>query len=123
MKILEFLSSIYTCKVWIFGEFYIMDFVLLDLSTIFKTLWKTIYDQMHDYSFSTRVEVYPVVCLTNTHLSVYVTWESRTLGKMEISTFECPIDIQYTENLLYFANHLNQILLDAPKPDDSTTIE
>ena len=61
-----------------FGEFYIMEFVLLDLSTIFKIMWKIIYDQMHDYLFRTRVEVYPVVCLMDTHLSFYVTWESRT---------------------------------------------
>ena len=100
-----------------------MNFVLLDLATIFKILWKTIYDQMHNYLFSTRVKVYPVVCLTNTHLSVYVTWESRTSGKMEILTFECPIDIHYAENLSYLAYHLNQILLDALKPDDNTTIE
>ena len=96
-----------------------MDSVLLDLVTLFKTLWKIIYDQMHDYLFSTGTEVYPVVCLTGTHLSVYVTWESRTSGKMEISTFECPIDIHYAGNLLYLAYHLNQILLDAPKPDDN----
>ena len=38
---------------------------------------------------------------------------------MEISTFECPIDIHYAENLLYLAYHLNQILLDARKPDDN----
>ena len=100
-----------------------MDFVLLDLATIFKTLWKIIYDQMHDYLFCTRVEVYLVVCLTNTDLSVYVTWESRTSGKMEISTFECPIDIHYAENLLYLAYHLNQILLDASKLDNGTSIE
>ena len=100
-----------------------MNYVLLDLVTIFKALWKIIYDQMHDYLFNTMVEVYPVVCMTDTHLSVYVTWESRTSGKMEISTFECPIDIHYAENLLYLAYHLNQILLDAPKPDDNTTIE
>ena len=100
-----------------------MNFVLLDLATIFKKLWKTIYDQMHDYLFSTIVEVYPVVCLTNTHLSVYMTWESRTLRKMEILTIECPIDIHYAENLLYLAYHLNQILLDALKPDNSMTIE
>ena len=100
-----------------------MNYVLMDLATIFKTLWKTIYGQMHDYLFNTRVEVYPVVCMTDTHLSVYVTWESRASGKMEISTFECPIDIHYAENLLYLGYHLNQILLNAPKPDDNTTIE
>ena len=61
------------------------------------------------------------ICLTDTHLSFYVTWESRTSGKMEISTFECPIDVHYAENLLYLAYHLNHILLDAPKPDDNTT--
>ena len=109
--------SVYLC------ELRIMNFVLLDLVTIFKTLWKIIYDQMHDYLFNTRVEVYPVVCLTDTHLSVYVTWESRTLEKMEISTFECPIDIHYAENLLHLAYHLNQILLDAPKPNDDIIIE
>ena len=106
-------------QVWIFGELSTMNTVLLDLATIFKMLWKTIYDQMHDYLFSTRVEVYPVVCLTDTHLSVYVAWESRTSGKMEISTFECPIDIHYAENLLYLTYCLNKILLDAPKPDDN----
>ena len=98
-----------------------MEFVLLDLSTIFKIMWEIIYDQMHDYLFRTRVEVYPVVCLTDTHLSFYVTWESRTSGKMEISTFECPIDVHYAENLLYLAYHLNHILLDPPKPDDNAT--
>ena len=84
-------------------------------------MWKIIYDQMHDYLFRTRVEVYPVVCLTDIHLSFCVTWESRTSGKMEISTFECPIDVHYAENLLYLAYHLNRILLDAPKPDDDMT--
>ena len=106
-----------------FCELKMMNYVLLDLVTIFKALWKIIYDQMHDYLFNTRVEVYPVVCMTDTHLSVYVIWERRTSGKMEISTFECPIDIHYAENLLYLAYHLNQILLDAPKPDDNMTIE
>ena len=110
-------TRVYLC------ELRIMNFILLDLVTIFKTLWKIIYDQMHDYLLNTRVEVYPVVCLTDTHLSVYVTWESRTLEKMEISTFECPINIHYAENLLYLAYHLNQILLDAPKPNDDIIIE
>ena len=110
-------TSVYLC------ELRIMNFILLDLVTIFKTLWKIIYDQMHDYLFNTRVEVYPVVCLTDTHLSVYVTWESRTSEKMEMSTFECPIDIHYAENLLYLAYHLNQILLDTPKPNDNIIIE
>ena len=87
-----------------------MNYVLLDLVTIFKALWKIIYDQMHDYLFNTRVEVYPGGCMTDTHLSVYVTWESRTSGKMEISTFKCPIDIHYAANLLYMVSHLNQIL-------------
>ena len=104
-------------------ELRIMNFILLDLDTIFKALWKIIYDEMHDYLFSTRVEVYPVVCLTDTHLSVYVTWKSMTLEKMEMSTFECPIDIHYAENLLYLAYHLNQILLDDPKPNDNIIIE
>ena len=84
-----------------------MNFVLLDLATLFKILGKTIYDQMHDYLFNTRVEVYPVVCMTDTNLSVYVTWESRTLEKMEISTPKCPINIHYAENLLYLAYDLN----------------
>ena len=106
-----------------FCELKMMNYVLLDLVTVFKALWKIIYDQMHDYLFNTRVEVYPVVCMTDTHLSVYVSWESRTSGKMEISTLECPIDIPYAENLLYLTYHLNQILLDAPKPDGDTTIE
>ena len=96
-----------------------MDTAILDLTVIFKVLWKTIYDQMYDYLFKTRVEVHPLVCLTDTHLSVHVAWESRTSGKMEFSTFECPIDMHYAENLLYFAYHLNKILLDAPKPDDN----
>ena len=100
-----------------------VNYVLVDLVTIFKSLWKIVYDQMHDYLFNTRVEVYPVVCMTDTHLSVYVTWESRTSGKMEISTFECSIDICYAENLLYIACHLYQILLDTLKPDGNTTIE
>ena len=78
-----------------------MEFVSMDLSTIFKILWKIIYDQMHDYLFRTRVEVHPVVYLTDTHLSFYVSWQSRTSGKMEISTFECPIDVHYAENLLH----------------------
>lgn len=100
-----------------------INYVLLDLVTIFKALWKIIYDQMHDYLFNTKVEVYPVVCMTDTHLSVCVTWESRTSGKMEISTFECPINRHYAENLLYLAYHLKLILLDTPKPDGNTTIE
>ena len=91
----------------------------MDLSTIFKILWKMIYDQMHDYLFRTRVEVHPVAYLTDTHLSFYVSWQSRTLGKMEISTFECPIDEYYAKNLLQLTRHLNHILLDAPKPEDN----
>ena len=47
-----------------------MDTVILDLTVIFKVLWKIIYDQMYDYLFKTRVEVHPLVCLTDTHLSV-----------------------------------------------------
>ena len=78
---------------------------------------------MHDYLFNTRAEVYPVICMTDTHLSVYVTGESRTSGKMEISTFECPIDIHYEENLLYLAYLLNQILLHTPRSDDNMIIE
>ena len=108
---------------WIFGEVNIMDLVSLDLSNILKILWKAVHDQMHDYLFNTRVEVYPVVCLTDTHLSVCVAWESRTSGRMEISTFECPIDIHYAGNLLYLAHHLNQILLDTPKPESNMMIE
>ena len=79
-----------------------------------------IYDQMHDYLFRTRVEVHPVVYLTDTHLSFYVSWQSRMSGKMEISTFECPIDAHYAENLLQLTHNLNHILLDAPKPEDNT---
>ena len=96
-----------------------MDYALLDLTTIFKMLWKNIYDQMHDNLLSSKVEVYPVVCLSDTHLSVCVTWNSVRSGKMENSTFECPIDIHYAGNLLYIAYHLNQILLDTPLPDDN----
>ena len=96
----------------------IMDYVLLDLLTIFKMLYKDIYDQLHDYLFKTRVEVYPRVCFCDTFLSVCVTWNSRLSGKIEISTFECPVDIHYGENLLYIAHHLNQILLDTPLPND-----
>ena len=62
-----------------------------------------------------------MVCLMDTHLSFYVTWESRTSAKMEISTFECPIDVHYAENLLYLTYHLNHILLGASKPDDDMT--
>ena len=97
-----------------------MEPVLIDLSTIFKILWKSIYDQIHDYIFRTRVEVHPVAYLTDTHLSFYVSWVSRKSGKMEISTFECPIDVHYAENLLHLTHHLNHILLDAPKPEDPT---
>ena len=95
-----------------------MENVLLDLVTIFNILWKDIYDQLHDYLFKTRVEVYPVVCLSDTFLSVCVTWISRQLGKMEITSLDCPVDIHYGWNLLYIAYQLNQILLDAPLPDD-----
>ena len=94
--------------------------MLMDSSTIFKILWKMIYDQIHDYLFRTRVEVHPVAYLTDTHLSFYVSWQSRTSGKMEISTFECPIDEHYAENLFQLTRHLNHILLDAPKPEDNT---
>ena len=45
------LTQMYPC------EPYIMDNVLLDLTTIFKIMWKDIYDQLHDYLFKTRVEV------------------------------------------------------------------
>ena len=96
-----------------------MDDVLLDLVTLFKMLWKIIYDQMHDYLFSTKVEVYSVVYLSDTHLSVCMSWNSIKSGKMEISTFECPIDLHYAENLLYIAYHLNQILLDTLIPDNN----
>ena len=92
----------------------------MDLSTIFKILWRGIYDQIHDYLFRTRVEVHPGAYLTDTHLSFYVSWQSRTSGKMEISTFECPIDEYYVGNLLQLTHHLNHILLDAPKPEDNT---
>ena len=92
--------------------------ILLDLVTIFKMLWKNIYDQLHDYLSKTRVEVYPVVCLSDTFLSVYVTWNSRKSGKMEITTLECPVDIHYGGNLQYISCKLNQILLDAPLPDN-----
>ena len=83
---------------------------MLDLATIFKMLWKDIYDQLHDYIFRTRVEVYPVVYLSDTFLSVCVSWNSIQSGKMEITTLECPVDI----HLLYIVYQLNQILLDAP---------
>ena len=97
-----------------------MKYVVMDTSTIFKLLWKLIYDQLHDYLFRTRVEVHPVAHLTDTHLSFYVSWVSRTSGKLEISTFECPIDEHYVVNLLQLVHHLNHILLDAPKPKDDT---
>ena len=80
-------------------------------------LWNNIYDQLHDYLLKTRVEVYPVVGLSDTFLSVCVTWNSRESGKMEITTLECPVDIHYGGNLLYISYQLNQILLDAPLPD------
>ena len=97
-----------------------MKFVLMDLSTIFKICWRMIYDQLHDYLFRIRVEVHPVAYLTDTYLSFYVSSQSRTLGKMKISTFECPIDQYYAGNLLQLTHHLNHILLDAPKPEDDT---
>ena len=46
-----------------------------------------------------------------------MTWNSRQLDKMEITTLEYPVDIHYGENLLYIPYQLNQILLDAPLPD------
>ena len=82
-------------------------------------LWKNIYDQMHDYLLSTKVELYPVVYLSDAYLSVCMTWDIIRSGKMEISTFECPIDLNYAGNLLYIAYHLNQILLDTPIPDNN----
>ena len=94
-----------------------MEYVLLDLVTIFKMLWKDIYDQLHDYLLKTGVEVYPVVCLSDTFLVVCVTWNSRKSGKMEIATLECPVDIYYGTNLQYISYQLNQILLDAPLPE------
>ena len=93
-----------------------MEYVLLDLITVFKLLWKDIYDQLHDYLFKTWVDVYPVVCLSDTFLTVCVTWNSRRSGKMEITTLECPVDIHYGGNLQYISYQLNQILLDAPLP-------
>ena len=95
-----------------------MEYVLLDLITIFKMLWKDIYDQLHDYLFKTGVEVYPVVCLSDNFLLVCVTWNSRRSAKMEITTLECPVDIHYGGNLQYISYQLNQILLDAPLPDN-----
>ena len=76
-------------------------YVLLDLITAFKLLWKEIYDQLHDYLFKTGVEVYPIVCLSDTSLTVCVNWNSRRLGKMEITTLKCPVDIHYGGNLQY----------------------
>ena len=66
---------------------------------------------LHDYLLKTRVEVYPVVYLSDTFLSVCVTWNSIQSGKMETTTLECPIDIHYKGNLLYIAYQLNKILL------------
>ena len=97
---------------------YIMDYVILDLATIFQMLWKDIYDQLHDYLLKTRVEVYPVVYLSDTFLSVCVTWNSIQSGKMEITTLQCPVDIHYGGHLLYITYQLNKIMLDAPLPDD-----
>ena len=91
---------------------------MLDLATIFKMLWENIHDQLHDYLFRTRVEVYQGVYLSDTFLSVCVTWNSIQSGKMEITTLECPVDIHYGGNLLYIAYLLNQILMDVPLPDD-----
>ena len=99
-----------------------MDYALLDLTTIFKMFWTIIYNQMHDYLLHTKVEAYPVEYLSDTHLSVCMTWNSVKSGKMEISNFECPIDIHYAGNLLYIAHHLNQILLDTPLPDDNVLL-
>ena len=73
---------------------------LLDLITIFKMLWKNIYDQLHDSLLKTRVEVYPVVHLSDIFLSVCVTWPSIQLGKLEITTLECPMDFYYGGNLI-----------------------
>ena len=82
-----------------------MKYVLMDSSTIFKILWNLIYDQLHDYLFRTRVEVHPVAYLTDTHLSFYVSWQSRTSRKMKISTFQYPIDEYYAVNLLQLTRH------------------
>ena len=86
--------------------YYIMDYVILDLVTIFKMLWKDIYVQLHDYLLKTRVEVYPVVCLCDTFLSVCATWNSIQSGKMQITTLECPVDMHYGGNLLYITFQL-----------------
>ena len=95
-----------------------MEYVLLNLLTVFRLLWSDIYDQLHDYLFKTRLEVYPVVCLSDTFLTVCATWNSRRSGKMEITTLECPVDIHYGGSLQYISYQLNQILLDAPLPDN-----
>ena len=95
-----------------------MEYVLLDWITVFKFLWKDIYDQLCEYLFNTGVAVYPVVCLSDTFLTVCVTWNSRRSGKMEITTLECPVDIYNEGNLQYISYQLNQILLDASLPDN-----
>ena len=63
-----------------------MEYLVLDLMTIFKLLWENIYDKLHDYLFKTGVEVYPVVCLSDTYLMICVIWNSSRSGKMEITT-------------------------------------
>ena len=97
-----------------------MKYVVVNTTVIFKLLWTYIYDQLHDYMFRTRVEVHPVANLTDTHLSFYISWISRTSGNLEISICECPIDEHYLANLSQLVRHLNHILLDAPKPEDDS---
>ena len=97
-----------------------MKYVVVNTTVIFKLLWTYIYDQLHNYMFRTRVEVHPVANLTDTHLSLYVSWISRTSGNLEIYTCECPIDEHYLANLSQLVRHLNHILLDAPKPEDDS---
>ena len=64
-------------------------------------IWTNIYDQLHDYLLKTRVEVYPVIHLSDTFLLVCVIWNSIQSGKMEITTLECTIDLYYGGNLIY----------------------
>ena len=76
---------------------------MLDLNTLFHILWKDIYNQLHDYLLRIRIEVYPVVCLSDTFIPVCMTWHSRLTGKMEITTLECPVYLHYGKNLLYIS--------------------
>ena len=68
--------------------------------------------------FNTRAEVYLVVHLSNTFLSVTLTWNSIKSGKLEITTIDCPINYYYGQNLLYIVQQIDKLLLDTSHPDD-----